>query len=146
MRPSAVEQRGTSVSKPGEGGFTLVEVLVVVVILGLLAAIAIPVFTGQQRRAADAAVKSDLRVVAGVITALHTADVLLTRETVFTEGLELTEGTDMTVHAAPDDGLCVAAWSTKGAGSSQTWVYLLPGGLLGSEVASCAGAELFGLP
>jgi len=45
-------------------GFTLVELLVVIIIIGTLAAIAIPVFLHQRSRGYDAHAKSDLRNMA----------------------------------------------------------------------------------
>ena len=50
-----------------EEGFTLVELLVVVVILVALAAIAVPIFLNQANKAKDAAAQSNLGAIASVI-------------------------------------------------------------------------------
>lgn len=46
-----------------EGGFTLVELLVVMVVIGVLAAIAIPAFVSQRQRAHDASTRADVSAV-----------------------------------------------------------------------------------
>ena len=57
-----------------EAGFSLVELLVVMLILGLLAAIAIPAFFGERDRARDADAKSAVRTAATAAETLGVAN------------------------------------------------------------------------
>jgi prepilin-type N-terminal cleavage/methylation domain-containing protein len=59
-RPSE-SRAGSARVHRDESGFTLVELLVVVLVLAALIAIAVPTFTGQREGAWDAAVRSELR-------------------------------------------------------------------------------------
>ena len=61
-----------------EGGFTLIELMVVVLIIAILIAIAIPTFLGARKRAQDKQAQSNIRIALG------------TEETVYTDNQQYT--------------------------------------------------------
>ncbi len=66
MRSSAAEL------KTQEAGFTLVELLVVIVVIGVLIAIAVTSYLGFSDRASRTAAKSNVRTVVPALTAFYT--------------------------------------------------------------------------
>jgi prepilin-type N-terminal cleavage/methylation domain-containing protein len=109
--------RGAQLSR-AEGGFSLIELLVVVVIISLLAAIGIPLFFAQRERAWVAQTESALRNAA---TAMDAAAVssggdyssFTIPELVATEGLKYsTQVVDLVVESANVQGYCLSARHT----------------------------------
>ncbi len=57
----------------GEAGFTLIELMIVMAIIGVLAAIAVPSFVATVRRAKEAALRQDLQTMRDAISS-YTVD------------------------------------------------------------------------
>lgn len=60
--------------KNGEKGFTLVELLVVVIIIGILAAVAVPIYLNQRKSAWRSSVQSDVKNASLVLETVSTSN------------------------------------------------------------------------
>jgi type IV pilus assembly protein PilA len=140
-----------------EEGFTLIELLVVMIIIGILAAIAIPVFLSQRQKGYDASVKSDLRTIANELESYNTdqqAYPAITGGAVTTAGVT-TIGTDTTTvrtstgnsflyilntaGSAVGSAYCLVGVNTKG---TRPWEYISDLGGLQPSTTLPAGQTL----
>src|SRR5258708_35708093 len=72
MRSRAVHPSAAPALRRDQRGFPLVELLVVLLAVGVLAAIALPTFAGQSRRGRDASAKTNARNLVGEVEACTT--------------------------------------------------------------------------
>ncbi|MCA1822809.1 MAG: prepilin-type N-terminal cleavage/methylation domain-containing protein [Frankia sp.] len=137
-------------STTNDDGFTLIELLVVIIIIGILAAIAIPIFLNQRKKGYNAAAKSDMRNLASLEEAYRTEHNEYTTDlaTLAAGGAELARSANVRVAIrVADDGesFCLAAYSTKTVPTPPPVVNSPPTGVFvydsvggGSAAASCS--------
>lgn len=90
-------------------GFTLVELLIVVVVIGILATIAIPKFGQLRERAYVAAVTSDLRAMAAQQEIYQSETLVYANDVALLTDLTLSAGVAITVNEATGTG-----WAATG--------------------------------
>ena len=134
-----------------EEGFTLIELLVVMIIIGILAAIAIPVFLNQRKSARDSAIKSDLRNFATQLESYYTDNQVYVQPagaapnyTIGGETAKVSTGntvlTGWSLNGAASTPALATAFCLVGSntGANHNWVYESDnGGLQPASVTAC---------
>ncbi|GIM89334.1 type II secretion system protein [Paractinoplanes toevensis] len=136
-------------TKKGDEGFTLIELLVVVVIIGVLVAIAVPVYLNYRKGAADKSAQSDVRGAISAIEQYYTdngntypanATTLVSQSTspvaIGNQKITLSDKTTFT-YLLDTSGTSYVVCATNGGGSGKVYIYNSLNG--GSVKTSTAG-------
>ena len=118
LKPKSQEPRGFR-----RAGFTLVEILIVIAIIGVLAVIAIPQFIAYRNRSIDAQMRSDLRNAAVAVESYFTKRNVYPSSIDEVEGFgfQATDGVTLTLNIVSPTSYTITAAKPGGTQASFTF-------------------------
>jgi prepilin-type N-terminal cleavage/methylation domain-containing protein len=114
-------------TKTNEKGFTLIELMIVVAIIGVLAGLAVGQFISYRTRSYNTMVESDLRNAASAQEAYYTSHEIYSTNVANLPGFTLSQGVHIAVNGTSSKVYTMAAYHNVG---NATYTLIGPGGAM----------------